>query len=181
MPGTANSGGRNRKTARQHKLQGSFQKVRHAGITTPEPPKGTPTRPKPLTGDAADEWDRMIDRLSVTGTLSPVDDGALYQYCRLFAETEQLAVDQTETSVSIDIVEENLRDMTGSDLVAAFQEITKLRQLEAGYSTKIRQGRMAIRQYLVEFGLTPSARSRVKVPETKTEDPFAEFDRETVQ
>jgi hypothetical protein len=28
----------------------------------------------------------------------------------------------------------------------------------------LRQGHMAIRQYLVEFGMTPSARTRVKLP-----------------
>jgi hypothetical protein len=36
---------------------------------------------------------------------------------------------------------------------------------------------MALRQYLVEFGMTPAARSRVKVPDAPAAaDPFAEFD-----
>lgn len=181
MAGTANSGGRNRKPERVHKLQGTFQKVRHAGTVTPEPPKGLPMRPKPLEGDAAAEWDRMVGRLSSVGTLSAVDDAALYQYCCLFAETEGLAASQLETAASIDIVEENLHGLERSEIVAAFQEITKLRQLEAGYVTKIRQGRMAIRQFLVEFGMTPSARTRVKLPEKKDVDAFQEFDDATLQ
>lgn len=176
MAGTSSSGGRNRKSAEQHKLEGTFQKVRHAGIVTPAAPSGVPVSPKELDGDALAEWDRMVARMTDLGTSSHVDDAVLYQYCRLFAETESLAVSQLETAASIDIIEENLHGLDGSELVQCFQEITKLRQLESGYSTKIRQGRMAIRQYLVEFGMTPSARTRVKLPEKKESDAFAAFE-----
>lgn len=181
MPGTAQSGGRGRKSEKQHRLAGTFRKDRHAGTKTPEPPSGVPKAPKALEGDALVEWQRMVDRLILVGTLSAVDDAALYQYCQLFAETEALAVNRTETAASIDIVEENLRGIEKTDLVAAFQEITKLRQLESRYATQIRQGRMAIRQFLVEFGLTPSARTRIKLPATKPADPFDEFDDLGVQ
>lgn len=181
MPGTAASGGRNAKTPEQHKLEGTYQPVRHGGYQGPAAPKGTPTAPKDLQGEARDEWDRMIVRLTACGTQSTVDDGVLYQYCQLFAETEAIAVSQIETAASIDIVEENLHGMKKDELIAAFQEITKLRALEARYTTQIRQGRMAIRQYLQEFGLTPASRGRVKVPETTPEDPFAEFDQGSVQ
>ena len=65
--------------------------------------------------------------------------------------------------------------------VAALQEITKLRQLEAGSLTRTRMGRMALRAYLVEFGLTPASRGRVKVTgDTKPDDGFADFDDDTV-
>lgn len=150
-----------------HLVRGTFQPSRHAGHDVPESPGGVPESPKKLSGDAAKEWDRMIGRLQAMGSLSRVDDAALYQYCRLFAETEELFVTKGETAASIDILEENIGDLHDADLVAAFQEITKLRMLEARYGVQIRQGRMSIRQYLVEFGLTPSARSRVKLPAAK--------------
>jgi hypothetical protein len=105
----------------------------------------------------------MVSRLSVSQTLTLVDDAALYQCCRLFAETEALAETQAETGESVARLEENLAGLEGADLVACFQEITKLRQLESRYVSLIRQGRMAMRIYLVEFGLTPAARSRVRV------------------
>lgn len=181
MPGTANSGGRNRKSAKVHKLQGTFQKVRHAGVTTPEAPAGVPNPPKDLEGDALAEWTRMVGRLSVVGSLSTVDDAALYQYARLFAETEAIAVTQLETAATIDLLEENLHGEDRENLLLVAQEITKLRQLESRYTTQVRQGRMAIRQFLVEFGMTPSARSRVKLPEKKEADPFDQFDGDTVQ
>lgn len=164
------SGGRNAVTTQEHQRRGTLRADRHGTDPSPEPPEGRPEPPKALDGDALEEWDRMIRRLEQSKTLSTVDDGALYQYCRLFAETEAIAVSQQETAASLDIIEENLHGLAKDQLVAAFQEITKLRQLEARYTTQIRQGRMALRTYLVEFGLTPAARSRVKVVSGQTKD-----------
>jgi hypothetical protein len=65
--------------------------------------------------------------------------------------------------------------------VQAFQEITKLRALESSYIGKIQAGRAKLRQWLVEFGMTPSSRTRVKLPEQKDVDPFAQFDQPVVQ
>ena len=171
------SGGHNAKTIQQHKLEGTHQKVRHAGIASPETPKGKPVWPKALVGDAKAEWSRMIKRLTLTGSLSSVEDMAIFQYCCLFAETEAIAVIQSETAGSIRALEDNLSGLEGAELVQCFQEITKLRQLESRYAVQIRQGRMAIRAYLVEFGLTPASRGRVKLPEPgQSKDPFGEFD-----
>ncbi len=167
MAGTAHSGGRGKRSAQAHLVMGTFRPDRHGDDVTADPPKGRPSMPKLLTGDALAEWDRMVGRLEVSGTLSVVDDAVLYQMARLFEETEQAAVTRDEVSASAKILEENIGDLQGAELVAAFQEIGKMRRLEAGYATQIRQGRMAIRQYLVELGQTPSARSRVKATPTK--------------
>lgn len=163
MPGVkGRSGGRNAKTRAQHDVEGTTRLDRHAH-ENPQPPQGAPPVPEGLAGVALEEWGRMLGRLSQSQTLSVVDDGALFQYCRMFAETEAIALSQLETAGSVEILEDNLAKIEKADLVAVFQEITKLRQLEARYTTQVRQGRMALRAYLVEFGLTPAARSRVKV------------------
>lgn len=47
--------------------------------------------PKELEGDARKEWDRTVERLSVSKIVSVVDAAALYQHCQLFAETEAIA------------------------------------------------------------------------------------------
>lgn len=161
MPGTPHSGRRS-KSRKAHVLAGTFRGDRHAELPSIEPPKGRPSQPKPLEGDGLLEWHRMLDRLEVCGTLAIVDDAAVFQYARLFDETERAALDKDEAAAAVKILEENIGSMTGSDLVACFQEISKMRRLVGHYTTQIRQGRMAIRQYLVEFGMTPSARSRVK-------------------
>jgi len=163
------SGGRNAKTVEEHKRTGTFDPTRHAGYQNPAAPPGVPVPPKPLDGDALAEWERMITRLTQTGALSIVDDAVLFQYCRLFAETEGIYLAQEETAETIRILQENLdkrgKDIEFEQLLQVSQEITKLRKLEAGYIAKVRQGRMALRILLVEFGLTPAARGRVKLPE----------------
>jgi P27 family predicted phage terminase small subunit len=182
MPGTAKSGGRNRKSAQQHRLEGTYQKCRHTGGDAPEPPTGTPPVPAGLAGVALDEWRRMVDRLEASRTLSRVDDAALYQYCRLHAETEAIAMAKASTDALIAKLEKAVqrfeRDERISDeqLVKAIAQIAQLKKLEAKHATQLRQGHMAIRQFLVEFGMTPAARSRVKVPDAPAAtDQFAEF------
>lgn len=166
MPGTSNSGGRNRRSAPTHVLRGTFRADRHEDVPAVIAPTGRPAPPKPLEGDAQAEWDRMIARLEQCGTLSIVDDGALYQYVQLFAETEGIAVTQAETAETIRILQENLdglgKKVTFDQILEVAQELAKLRKLEAGYITKVRQGRMALRMLLTEFGLTPASRARVK-------------------
>lgn len=177
MAGTANSGGRNRKSAADHRLAGTFQRVRHEGQGAPEPPKGRPAPPKPLSGDARDEWDRMVSRMELSGTSSLVDDAALYQYALLFAETEAVSTARAGTAQNIAALEIAMADLVDGEFVEALRQLVALRQLEAKYMVQIRQGRMALRQYLVEFGMTPSARTRVKVPDRpEAKDPFAEFE-----
>lgn len=175
------SGGHNRKTRDQLEKAGTFRKDRHADVETPTAPPGIPEPPKTLDGEALEEWNRMIARLQQTGALSIVDDAVLFQYCRLFAETEGIWIAQQETTATIEILQENIdsrsrKEVTVEQLIELAREITTLRKLEAGYITKVRQGRMALRQLLVEFGLTPAARGRVKLPEKpKDADAFTAF------
>lgn len=171
MAGNQNSGGHNRKATHLHVLDGTFRKDRHGETETPDPPLGIPQPPKKLTGEAKSEWDRMIARLTTSKAISIVDDGALYQYCRLFAETEAVAQDYTDTRDLSNTLKKAVTKLDGAELVAAIGEIVKLRQLLAKQTTQARQQRMAIRQYLVEFGLTPSSRGRVKIATRKPADP----------
>lgn len=183
MPGVKGqiTSGRPPKPRKQHERDGTFRGDRHAGFENAEAPPGIPQPPKTLAGEALEEWNRMIARLTQTGALSVVDDGVLYQYCRLFAETEGIWIAQQETVATIDILQENIdsrsrREVTTEQLIEIGRELATLRKLEAGYITKVRQGRMALRQLLVEFGLTPAARGRVKLPEKKKDaDPFTAF------
>ncbi len=170
MAGTKNSGGRNKKSRQAHVIQHTFRGDRHAEDATPEAPIGVPTPPKELEGDALEEWLRIIGWLTELGTLSTVDAAILYQYCRLFAETEAIAQEKAETEGTVRILQENLDrvdDLTFDQILEAAQELTKQRKLAAGYITKVRQGRMALRMLLVELGLTPAARARVKLPAGK--------------
>jgi phage terminase small subunit len=183
MPGTARSGGRNKKSRAAHALAGTGRKDRGtAKASTPTSadatlPAGRPPIPIGLIGPALEEWTRMVGRLETAKTLSTVDDAALYQYCTLFAETEAIVVAH-RTSVALVVkLEAALEKLDGDRLVDAIAQIVQLKKLEAKYPSLLRAGHMAIRQYLVELGMTPAARERVTVPPAPApDDPFAEFD-----
>ena len=186
MAGTSSSGGRNAKSRREHALAGTGRKDRGTKTTptsadAPDPPVGRPRTPSWLTGFALVEWERMVIRLEGAKTLSTVDDAALYQYCCLFAETEAIGVAH-RTNVALveklQIVIDKLTD--GEQIVRAIESIVQLKKLEVKATAQLRQGHMAVRQYLVEFGMTPAARGRVKVTDATptAEDPFAEFDEQ---
>lgn len=173
MPGTAHSGGRNKKSAAEHALDGTARTDRPSELG-PEPPKGRPTVPNGLSGHARAEWDRMVARLELSKTLTLVDDAALYQYCSLFGETEATQDARRNVGALLDELKATAFITKEPVDVAT---IVKLQQLEMKYTTQLRQGRMALRAYLVEFGMTPSARARVKVSAPPAaEDPMAEFD-----
>jgi P27 family predicted phage terminase small subunit len=164
MAGTSSSGGRNAISPREHLARGTYQRVRHEGLETPDPPKGRPEPPTALSGEARAEWERMADRLERSKTLSFVDDAVLYQYALLHAETEAIRLDDLVVRKLAASLKKTARKLEGIELVEAIREIVKLQFLIAKHSQQLRQGHMAVRQYLIEFGMTPAARTRVRVP-----------------
>jgi P27 family predicted phage terminase small subunit len=163
VAGNGNSGGRNIKSPEEHRRLGTFQKVRHEGFETPEPPKGKPTPPSELSAVAQAEWDRMVARMEQSKTSSIVDDAALYQYVNLYSEVEQISAAKEKIEKLSDKLKRDTRRLHGRDLVDAIKEIVNLEYLVAKHLVQLRQGHAAIRQFLVEFGMTPAARGRVKI------------------
>ena len=70
---------------------GRRQRRAQAAEISGREPEELPVAPKELEGDARKEWDRTVERLSVSKIVSVVDAAALYQHCQLFAETEAIA------------------------------------------------------------------------------------------
>lgn len=162
MAGNKNSGGSNKLSTNAHVLRGTFRADRHAGDTTPEPPKGRPEPPIPLVGAAKAEWTRMLDRLEKNNTLSIVDDAALFQYAELFGETQEIKTDNSRLRKMSVTLMAMVKRLQGSELVETIGRIVDIEHELSRQATKLRQNRMALRQWLVEFGMTPSARTRVK-------------------
>ncbi len=187
MPGTAASGGRstNSKSRRQHELDGTFRKDRHADLKNPEPTPGRPEPPVELDNVAQGEWDRMMWAFEDMGMLHKVDLFAVHQYARLYSETEQVAGQQETMRASLQVLEENIPDvkeMTTQDRLAFFTNIVALQKLVSKCTDQLRSGRMAIRQYLVEFGLTPASRGRIKLPaKAEEKDEFSAFQMKRVK
>lgn len=178
MAGT-NSAGNNRKARQQHELDGTYRKDRHADLRSPEPQPGPPDEPATLDSLAQEEWRLMLVDLEDMGLLHKVDRSVLYQYCKLYSETERVAQEQSETRESVRILEENVPDVRRDEpgkLVELYSEIVTLRKLISKCTDQLRSGRVAIRQYLVEFGLTPASRGRIKLPAKREEvDAFSAF------
>jgi hypothetical protein len=121
----------------------------------------------------------MMVRLQQSQSLFLVDDAAVYQYCQLYAETEQIAIDQDHLELAVERLEEKLDGFQGEDFLRLIQELTNQRKLIAKCTDQLRAGRMALRQYLVEFGLTPASRGRIKLPATEpTVDEFTAYQQQ---
>ena len=162
MPGNANSGGRNKKAAHIHLVNGTFRPDRHDPADDVQAPPGAPVAPDGLKGDALAEWHRMVERMVRANTISAIDDAALYQYVELFAETEAIKSDHGRLrKMSADLMK-LARKLEGQELVETVTKILGLEGAIARQTQQLRQGHMALRQYLVEFGMTPAARSRVR-------------------
>ncbi len=130
------TGGRNAKSIHEHQLAGTFRRDRHGDAGSISVPEGVPTPPVELSGEALAEWGRMVDRLRQTRTLSTVDDAVLYQYSRLYAETEALAADQARTAELIDRLDSEIDAQPQNERGSLISDLIKLKQIEARYRTR---------------------------------------------
>lgn len=144
------SGGHNAKTKASHVLRGTFRGDRHDDSSIVVPISGAPEPPRPLTGEALAEWGRVTAHLSSTGAISKVDSAILYQYCRLHADAEMI-------QAKLDELESPFFDKFSMDGAGIEPKV------HPGFA-RVESMRAKIRMFLVEFGLTPASRGRVKLP-----------------
>lgn len=129
------------------RLRGSWRANLNRGEPQPEP--GPPERPEWLDADAAAAWDALAPRLEAMNLLTRIDGNALARYCVLWTHWRRAAlfVDKYGTSYSI-------KDGNGRvKCIAQFPEVAQIHKLS-----------VALSRLEVEFGLTPSARTRINVP-----------------
>ena len=123
----------------------------------PQPPPGVPECPEFLTAEAKTEWERMTALLEQMGLLSHADRAALAAYCQCYG-----------------------RWVHAEQQVAKYGTIVKSPDkgfpMKSPYLTVADQAMEAMRKFLVEFGLTPSSRSRIRITATSAaEDEFQAF------
>jgi P27 family predicted phage terminase small subunit len=111
-----------------------------------------------LTNDvAALEWGRIAPILNRLGLLTEIDEQALAAYCQAFARWR-------DAEAQIDKFGTVVKGKGGFPMISPF------------FSIADRTARQ-MRAYLIEFGMTPSARSRVHTHgDEGPADPFSEFD-----
>lgn len=126
----------------------------------PKPRSRKPGPPKFLSEDAAEEWQRIAEELDALGLLSGLDRAALGAYCQAYgrwAQAERALAKMTNQADGL-IIKTISGNMIQNPLV--------------GVANKAMSDMM---RYAAEFGMTPSARSRISASEHDDRDPGERF------
>lgn len=135
--------GRRPKPTAQHKLEGTFRKDRHAARAVADPAR--PDAPASLSDDARAEWDRVIGELAAAKLLSKLDRAVLALYCQAWADYWAAKA----------IVEEEGWTAVGS--TGNVVEHPAVKSMHRSWEHCVRAAR--------EFGMTPSGRAAIRVPD----------------
>lgn len=127
--------------------------------------KTKPALPKPppfLTADAVEEWNRIARQLFNLGVLAEIDRAALAAYCQAYgrwAQAEKALKQMAE------------RDHLTGGLMIKTSNGNAIQNPLVGTANKAASDMM---RYAAEFGMTPSARSRITAtpPEQEDRDEF---------
>jgi P27 family predicted phage terminase small subunit len=111
----------------------------------PQPPGGIPVRPDWLDAEAQAEWGRVTGELQMSGLLTVADRAALAAYC---------------TAWSRWVEAEAMVKKYGTIVKSPAQGFP----MKSPYLSIAEQALETMRKLMVEFGLTPSSRSRIRVP-----------------
>jgi len=114
----------------------------------PQAPAEVPECPDFLDDEARAEWFRTAPMLQKMGLLTPADRAGLAAYC--VAYSRWVAAERQVQRLGT-IVKSPLKNFP----------------MKSPYLTVADQALETMRKFMVEFGLTPSSRSRIRVPEDR--------------
>jgi P27 family predicted phage terminase small subunit len=154
--GGKGSGGSNRKPTALKKFLGNPGK-RKLNEKEPAAPKGVPEIPKFLSGEGRAEWRRIVPILCNMGVLTVADGKALGAYCSAYAQ-----LCKAEAAI----------EKFGL-ICATLDQETGVAELKVNPAVRIKSDALRqMKSFLVEFGLTPASRSKLKI-NANPEDPDA--------
>jgi len=148
--------GRKPKPTELKKLDGNPGK-RPLAKGEPAPAMKKPTCPAHLVGEARKEWNRMVKLLLALRLLTEIDRAALAGYCQAWARWIEAEEKIRTDGMTIETDKGNL--------------------IQSPYVGIANQSMKQMRAFLIEFGMTPSSRSRVSVPTADAGDPYEQFRR----
>jgi len=136
------------------KFKGTYD-PRYGNPNAPKPRVSRPTCPQFLTKTAKAEWKRIAPELEALGLLTQLDRAALAGYCSAFGDY----VDASKVLAKEGLV---IRDSKGRLIPHPILRVLNKSQEQ-------------MKSFLVEFGMTPSSRSRLSVVPPSTGDPMEEL------
>lgn len=149
--------GRKPKPTALKELQGNPGK---RAINAREPkPTGTPRCPQWLKGEARKEWQRVTKGLAEIGIVTKVDRAVLAAYCQSYARW-------VEAEEHLELSEEE----GGSPVI----ENTKGNLVQNPWIGVAQRAKADMLKFASELGMTPSARTRLKVKEVEKPKTLAE-------
>lgn len=127
----------------------------------PSPARGVPEQPGHLSPGAKVAWEKFSSLLDKMGVLTEADGAALEQVSEIYAEIVSLRAD-----IAINGRFQTVLTKSGDEM----------ERLRPSYSALMDADRR-LKAWLVEFGVTPAARGKVKVngAAEKQEDPSSAY------
>jgi len=123
---------------------------RRRNTKEPQPPTGWPDKPDYLDPIASEEWDTICGLLDDMGLLSRADRCAIEMYCSAYSRYRA--------------AEENVRRF-GEVIISPKNKYPMI----SPYTTVLNKNLDQCRKLLIEFGLTPASRARMRTAITKDE------------
>ena len=130
----------------------------------PKPSPGRPERPRDLHGLARKEWDSTVPELEAMGVLARVDAKALAAYCREYANWIRAEKDCQKRGL---ILEEPIVTRDGVQIGV---------RVKRNPAVQVANDALRLmKAFMIEFGMTPAARSRIRIEKPKQEDQLETF------
>ncbi len=140
--------------------QETFVHRHNRNTAAPRFTRDTPRCPAWLDPDAKRVWKDLVPKLKRMGVLTEVDGGALAAYCQTFARWRKV-----EEFIAKHGDVYPLKDQNGKfKYMQQFPHVSIARYLL-----------QLLKAYQQEFGLTPSARTRVVVDDSESSDDMEDF------
>jgi P27 family predicted phage terminase small subunit len=131
-------------------LGGSKHTHRPPRSGEPKPPANIPKCPKHLDKEARQEWKRMAKELEPLGLLTNIDKAVFANYCEAYSTWAQASMKIREQGMVF-------KTSMGLPLVNPYFRIAD-------------KAKIHMMKALVEIGMSPSSRARVKVSEMKPKE-----------
>lgn len=129
----------------------------------PKPGLRIPPAPEWLSADARKEWDNITGQLYAVGCLTGVDHAVLAAYCQSYGRWEQaeraLAECAREDPENFGLVVKSAKGMSMQNPLVGAANVAMA----------------AVCKYAAEFGMTPSARSRIHAQAPEQVDAAAKY------